>query len=54
MSKILELAQAVEDEIQELRCRTVYIEHELIKEKEKHKKFLKNLKCLIEEELHDE
>lgn len=54
MSKILELAQAIEDEIQNLRYRADIMESELSKEKSKHKKFLENLKYLIEEELHDE
>lgn len=51
MSKIVEFAQAIEQELQDLRHRADYAESECCKEKEKRKQFLSALKDLIEEEL---
>ena len=54
MSKILELAQEVDKEINTLQHRAAYLENELHIEKEKRKRLLEKIKCLIEEELYSE
>ena len=53
MSKILQLAQEIDDELENLHHQTDYLEHELAKEKSKNRQFLMKLKDLIEEELSD-
>ncbi len=54
MSKILQLAQEIDSELENLRHRTDYLEYELVNEKNKNRQFLLKLKDLIEEELFDE
>ena len=51
MSKIIELAQEIEKEINDLHHRIDYLEMQNNKERENKKKFLEQLKYLIEEEL---
>ena len=54
MSKILQLAQEIDDELEKLRCQTGYLTKELANHKKKNKQLLMKLKDLIEEELSDE
>ena len=54
MSKIMQLAQEIDSELEHLHHRTDYLTNELIKEKNKNKKFLMKLRDLIEEELSNE
>lgn len=51
MSKILQLAQEIDNELEKLHHQTDYLESELAKEKNKNRQFLVRLKDLIEEEL---
>lgn len=54
MSKILQLAQEIDNELKNLHHRTDYLATELADEKKKNKQFLMKLKDLIEEELSNE
>ena len=54
MSKILQLAQEIDEELDRLHHQTNYLAAELMKEKDKNRRFLLKLKDLIEEELFDE
>lgn len=54
MSKIIELAQVIDDEVKNLHHRIDYLEMQNHKERENKKKLLEQLKYLIEEELADE
>ena len=51
MSKIMQLAQEIDNELDQLQYRADYLTDELMKEKHKNKQFLMRLKDLIEEEL---
>ena len=51
MSKILQLAQEIDNELINLHHQTDYLENELAKEKTKNRQFLIRLRDLIEEEL---
>lgn len=51
MSKILQLAQEIDDELEKLHHQTDYLADELAREKNKNRQFLMRLKDLIEEEL---
>ena len=50
MSKILQLAQEIDNELKNLYHHTDCLENELLNEKIKKKQFLRKLKDLIEEE----
>ena len=54
MSKILQLAQEIDDELENLRHQTDFLAHELAYEKKKNRRFLMKLKDLVEEELSNE
>lgn len=54
MSKILQLAQEIDNELENLRHRTDYLAIELVNEQKKNRQFLLKLKDLIEEELSNE
>ena len=54
MSKILQLAQEIDHELENLHYQADYLTNELAREKNKNRKFLMKLKDLIEEELSDE
>lgn len=54
MSKILQLAQEIDGELENLHHQVNYLAHELEKEKNKNRKFLMKLKDLIGEELSNE
>lgn len=54
MSKILQLAQEIDEELENLHHQADYLAAELEKEKNKNRRFLLKLKDLIEEELFDE
>ena len=54
MSKILQLAQEIDEELENLHHQADYLAHELAHEKNKNRQFLLKLKDLIEEELFDE
>lgn len=51
MSKILQLAQEIDDELVNLHHQTDFLACELAKEKNKNRQFLMKLKDLVEEEL---
>ena len=51
VSKIVQLAQEIDNELEKLNHQTAYLASELAKEKTKNKQFLMRLKDLIEEEL---
>lgn len=54
MSKILQLAQEIDNELTDLRHRTDFLASELAHEKNKNRQFLMKLKDLVEEELSNE
>ena len=54
MSKIMQLAQEIDNELEHLQHQTDYLTNELVKEKNKNKQFLIKLKDLIEEGLSNE
>ena len=54
MSKILELAQEIDKEIDVLQHKVNYLENKLHIEKAKRKRILEKIKYLVEEELYDE
>lgn len=53
MSKIMQFAQEIDSELENLHHRADYLTNELVKEKNKNRQFLMKLKDLIEEELSD-
>ena len=54
MSKILQLAQEIDDELERLHHQNDYLAHELAHEKDKNRQLLMKLKNLLEEALSDE
>ena len=54
MSKILQLAQEIDEELEKLHHQTDYLTSELAREKNKNRQFLMKLKDLIEGELSNE
>lgn len=54
MSKILQLAQEIDGELENLHQQVNYLADELDNEKKKNRQLLMKLKDLIEEELSDE
>lgn len=53
MIKILQLAQEIDNELENFQHRVYRLENELAVEKNKNRQFLMKLKDLIEEELSD-
>ena len=54
MSKILQLAQEIDGELEHLHYKIDFLANEFEKETNKNRQFLMKLKDLIEEELSDE